>query len=256
MSPSNTNGDLPSPDTFLFNDQKTPFKFQFSPNKKYLLRIVNTGSLACGQFHIAGYKLTVVEADGVQMQPKVADTILICAGQSYGVVVQGKANPPGGANYIVKMTTDMLTNAPPPQDAITIVGQIVYSLLGSLLSLITDILTQGWTPATTFDDFTLQPLDGQKLLSPVDNKIELATNQTFFSGIGTRTGINTQPWVPAKVPSLYTALTTGSAAMDPSTYGPGTNPWVVKSGQVVQIHYQNTHPYPHPLHLHVSLRVL
>jgi iron transport multicopper oxidase len=253
MSPSNTNGDFPSPDTFLFNDQKTPFKFQFSPNKKYLLRIVNTGSVACGQFHIAGYKLKVVEADGVQMQPKDADTIVICAGQSYGVMVQGKANPVGGANYIVKMTTDMLTKPPPPDSAITIVGQIVYSLLGSLLTLITDILTMSWVPAATFDDFTLQPLDGQKLLSPVDNKIELATNQTFYPGIGTRTGINSQPWVPAKVPSLYTALTTGNAALDPSTYGPGTNPWVVKSGQIVQIHYQNTHPYPHPFHLHVSL---
>jgi iron transport multicopper oxidase len=252
MSPNNQNGDLPSPDTFLFNDAKSPFKFQFSANKKYLLRIVNVGSLACGQFHIQGHTLKVVEVDGVQVQSKDADTIVICAGQSYGVVVQGEANPLGGANYIVKMMTDMLTSAPPPQEQITIVGQVVYNLLGSLLTLITDVLSLSWVPAATFDDFTLQPLDGQKLLTPVDNKIELATNQTFYSGIGTRTAVGQQPWVPAKVPSLYTALTTGNAALDPATYGPGTDPWVVKSGQVVQIHYQNTHPYPHPMHLHVS----
>jgi hypothetical protein len=150
------------------------------------------------------------------------------------------------------MTTDMLTNNIPSERQRTIVGSVIYNILGSLLNLITDILNVSWQPAGQLDDFFLQPLDGQKLLSPVDNKIELATNQTYFASIGTRTAIGSQPWVPQKVPSLYSALTTGDAALDPATYGPGSNPWVVKSGQVVQIHYQNTHPYPHPMHLHVS----
>jgi iron transport multicopper oxidase len=245
-------GDLPSPDTILFDDTRTPYKFNFAAGKKYLLRIANIGGLACGQFHIQGHTLSVVEADGVQMKPKDADTIVICAGQTYGVVVKGKSNPLGSANYIVKMTTDMLTGNIPSESQRTIIGSIIYSILGSLLNLITDILTLNWAPAGQLDDFSLQPLDGQKLLSPVDNKIEMATNQTYFANIGTRTGIGSQPWVPQKVPSLYSALTTGDAAMDPATYGPGSNPWVVKSGQVVQIHYQNTHPYPHPMHLHVS----
>jgi iron transport multicopper oxidase len=252
MSPSNLNGDLPSPDTILFNDTRTPPVLKFSPGKNYLLRIVNTGGLACGSFHIQGYTLKVVEMDGVQTQPKNADTIVICAGQSYGVIVTGKVNPLGGANYIVKLSTDMLTGAIPPVDQITLIGKVVYNLLGSLLDIITDVLTLNWVPAGILDDFSVQPLDGQKLLSPVDNKIELATNQTYFNGIGTRIGVGGQPWVPPKVPSLYTALSTGNAALDPATYGPGVNPWILKSGQVVQIHYQNTHPYPHPMHLHVS----
>jgi iron transport multicopper oxidase len=67
--------------------------------KKYLIRIANIGGLACGQFHIQGYKLKVVEMDGVQIQPKDADTIVLCAGQTYGVVVQGKSNPTGGVGY-------------------------------------------------------------------------------------------------------------------------------------------------------------
>jgi iron transport multicopper oxidase len=158
------------------------------------------------------------------------------------------------ANYIVKMTTDMLTGNIPSESARTVIGKLIYSLIGSLIDMITDLLTLSWQPASTFDDFSAAPLDGQKLLSPVDNKIELATNQTYFANIGTRIGMGPQPWVPAKVPSLYTALTTGSNALDPATYGVGVDPHVVKSGQVVQIHYQNTHPYPHPMHLHVSLR--
>jgi iron transport multicopper oxidase len=253
MSPSNTNGDFPSPDAFLFNDTHTPFDLKFSPGKRYLLRIVNTAAVACGQFHIQGHTMSVVEIDGVQSRPKNADTIVICAGQSYGVVVQGKSNPLGGANYIVQMTTDMLTSGSPSTEARTIIGNIVYSVLGSLISLITDLLTLDWVPAAVLDDMSMQPLDGQRLLSPVDNKIDLHTNQTFFTGIGTRTGLGPEPWVPPKVPSLYTALTTGSSASDPATYGPGTNHWVVKSGQIVQLYLQNDHPYPHPMHLHVGL---
>jgi iron transport multicopper oxidase len=251
MSSSNTNGEFDSPDSFLFNDTNTPFNFTFSKGKNYLLRIVNTAAVACGQFHIEGYKLSVVEADGVQMQPKDADTIIICAGQSYGVVVQGKSNPSGAANWIAQMRTDMLTRPAPSLQARTVIGRLVYkitSLLSSLLTTVTDILTLNWAPAGTLNDFSLKPLDGQSLLSPVDNKIDLTTNQTYFDGIGTRTPLNAQPWVPPQVPSLYTALTTGSS--DPATYGPGVNPWVVKSGQVVQIYMQNPHQFPHPMHLH------
>jgi iron transport multicopper oxidase len=104
MSPSNTNGDLPSPDTILVNDTRSAPQFNFVAGKKYLIRISNIGGLACGQFHIQGYTLNVVEMDGVQIQPKSADTIVLCAGQTYGVVVQGKTNPMGGANYIVKVS--------------------------------------------------------------------------------------------------------------------------------------------------------
>ncbi|KZM26841.1 uncharacterized protein EKO05_0010788 [Ascochyta rabiei] len=253
LSPSNTNGDFPSPDSILFDDKKQAPNIQIAAGKRYLLRIVNIGGLACGQFHIEGYQLHVVEVDGVQVQSSPADTIVICAGQSYGVVVEGKASFLGitaNANYIIKMSTEMLTGAIPPIDDIIIIGNIIQSLLGDLLSIVTNILTFRWVPAALFDDFNLKPLDGEQLLSPVDNKIELSTNQTYYSNIGTRMALGSQPWTPAKVPSLFTALTTGSSAMDPATYGPGVNPWVVKSGQVVQIHLQNTYAFPHPMHLH------
>lgn len=258
MSPQNTDGSFASPDTMLVNDSRSAPQFVFAPGKKYLIRIANIGGLACGQFHIEGYTLSVVEMDGVQTQPQNADTIVLCAGQTYGVVVQGKSIPLGGANYIVKMTTDMLTQAIPSEEARSVVGNLVYlidTLLGGLLTTIVDILSFNWQPASQFDDMSARPLDGQKLLFPVDNNIALTTNQTYFPNLGTRIGMSSssdaQPYVPPKVPSLYTALTTSSNAfMDPATYGVGANPWVLKSGQVVQINYYNADAFPHPLHLH------
>jgi iron transport multicopper oxidase len=262
MSPANTNADFDSPDSFLFNDSNKPFELKIAKGKRYLLRIVNTAAVACARFHIEGYKLSVVEIDGVQTQPRDADTIIICAGQSYAVVVQGKKNPKGRTNWIAQMETGMMTKPPPPKQSRTIVGDLKYDVFDELDDVIDeigddiddivneDILDDDWKPpaASILDDFTMKPLDGQKLMGPVDNKIELTTNQTYFEGIGTRTPLNSQPWVPPQVPTLYTALTTGS--MDPATYGPGTNPWVIKSGQIVQIHLQNPHMYPHPMHLH------
>ncbi|RMZ68321.1 Conidial Pigment Biosynthesis brown1 [Pyrenophora seminiperda CCB06] len=255
MSPDNTQGLFDSPDSLLFNDTNKPFDLNLVKGKKYLLRIVNTAAVACAQFHIEGYKLTVVESDGVQTVPRDADTIILCAGQSYGVIVTGKTNPTGAANWIAQMQTDMLTRPAPPLAARTIIGKLVYSLtdiissiVGDLIDNIVDSLSPSWTPSSVLDDMTLQPLDGQKLLSPVDNHIELTTNQTYFNGIGTRTPLNADPWVPPQVPSLYTALTTGS--LDAATYGPGVNPWIVRSGQIVQIYMQNPHQYPHPMHLH------
>ena len=100
----------------LVNDTRNAPQFKFAVAKKYLIRIANVGGLACGQFHIEGYTLSVVEMDGVQIQPQNTDTIVVCAGQTYGVVVQGRLNPLGGANYIVKMTTDMLTQGFPSDE--------------------------------------------------------------------------------------------------------------------------------------------
>ena len=253
LSPSNLIGDLPSPDSILFNDKKQAQDIQIASNKRYLIRIVNVGGLACGQFHIEGYTLNVVEEDGVQVQSKPADTIVLCPGQSYGVVVEGKSSSLGSsanANYVVQLLGDTLTNPLPPKEQITIIGRVAQNLLGDMLYIVTNTLGLDWVPASTFDDFNLKPLDGQKILAPADNKIDFQTNQTYFSGIGTRTGLGPEPWTPPKVPSLFTALTTSNAALDPSTYGPGVNPWIVKYGQVVQIHLENSNPYPHPMHFH------
>ncbi|KAI4605821.1 hypothetical protein J4E83_010484 [Alternaria metachromatica] len=259
MSPDNTNANFDSPDSFLFNDQAKPFDLKIAKNKRYLLRIVNTAAVACARFHIANYTLSVVEIDGVQTQPQEAETIIICAGQSYGVVVQGKKDPKGSSNWIAQMMTDMLTNGAPSAEERTVIGEVVYDdIFGEIDDIIDSIsdeidgilLDDEWTPPpqTILNDFTMKPLDGQRLMGPVDNHIEFTTNQTYFEGVGTRTPLNAQPWVPPQVPTLYTALTTGS--MDPATYGPGINPWVIKSGEIVQIVMHNPHMYPHPMHLH------
>lgn len=251
LSPDNKVGNLPSPNSFLFNDTRTAPTFNLKAGKKYLIRMVSLSALACGQFHIDGHTLTVVGIDGVHVHPQDAETIIVCAGQRYDVVVKTLSNPTTSFKWICKMTTDMLTNDIPPDDAITIIGNFIDNLLNSILgSIFGNLLSPSWTPQAVLDDMTLKPLNDQPLYKNVDRTIALKTNQTYYEGIGTRIGLGTLPWVEPKVPSLYTALSTGDAALDANTYGVGVDPWVIRSNEIVQIYMENPQVWPHPMHLH------
>jgi iron transport multicopper oxidase len=52
------------------------------------------------------------------------------------------------------------------------------------------------------------------------------------------------------VPTLYSALTTSSAATNPIVYGLNSNPYLVSPNQVVEILLVNHDHRPHPFHLH------
>lgn len=256
MSPDNTQGRFDSPSSFLFNEDTKPYNLKLLKGKKYLLRIVNMGAVACGAFHIDNYTLSVVEIDGVQMVPKDTDRIILCAGQSYGVVVKGQDDPKYTSKWYAEMETEMFTKDPPPKEETYVSGKLSYDMMDDMKSSMQEMKEDmkdmysmvGRAALATLDDFTMKPLDGQQLLGPAENRIDFTFNQTYFNGVGSRAPMNAEPWVPPKVPTLYTAMTTRSK--DPATYGPGVNPWIVKYGEVVQIHMNNPHPYPHPMHLH------
>lgn len=47
------------------------------------------------------------------------------------------------------------------------------------------------------------------------------------------------PYIAPKVPTLYTALTTGDDAWNPEVYGASVNPYIYESGKVVEIIVNN-----------------
>ncbi|KAJ4299020.1 hypothetical protein N0V90_004264 [Kalmusia sp. IMI 367209] len=249
LSPNNTDGSLPTPDAFLLNDSRKPPKFRLKRNKRYLVRIVSFAGLVCGQFHIANHTLTVVAVDGEPVHPAVTDTIAICAGQSYDVIVVGNSDYGAGANYILKMATDMLTGPIPSDETRALIGDIAledsdtattsltpsgipsgiptnvtgnfggYNSTG--VSFVPSLLNFNWTAEGILDDATLVALDDEPLFKNVTKRINLRTNQVYYEGIGTRTAIGIQPWTQPRVPSLLSAFTTGRNALERTTYGPG-----------------------------------
>ncbi|MCJ1277137.1 hypothetical protein MMC21_004947 [Puttea exsequens] len=61
---------------------------------------------------------------------------------------------------------------------------------------------------------------------------------------------NNIPYVRPKVPTLYSALSTGESAMKPEIYATNTNAFVLDKGQVVDIIVNNDDTGKHPFHLH------
>lgn len=61
--------------------------FSLDPSKRYRLRLVNVGSLAEQTFSVDGHSLTVIEADGVLVDPFTVHRLPIATGQRYSVLL-------------------------------------------------------------------------------------------------------------------------------------------------------------------------
>lgn len=101
-----------------------------------------------------------------------------------------------------------------------------------------------------FDDFDLVPHDRMELLDKVDysfnldlsmNNLGNGANYAFFNGI---------TYVRPKVPTLYSALTTGEFANNATVYGRDTNSYILNKNDVIEIILNNDDPGKHPFHLH------
>lgn len=62
--------------------------------------------------------------------------------------------------------------------------------------------------------------------------------------------MNNITYVAPKVPTLYTALSSGLAANDPRTYEINTNPFVLQKWDIVDIVLNNDDKGLHPFHIH------
>ena len=101
-----------------------------------------------------------------------------------------------------------------------------------------------------FDDFTLVPYDHQPLYEKVDYSFSLDMKMDNLGDGANYAFFNDLTYVRPKVPTLYSALTSGSMATNPAIYGTNTNPFVLEKDQVVEIVLNSMDPGKHPFHLH------
>ncbi len=97
---------------------------------------------------------------------------------------------------------------------------------------------------------TLEPYDEMKLLPEPQKTVELdvvmdnlgdGANYAFFNNI---------TYKEPKVPTLYSVLSSGDQATNPTVYGEYTHPFVLEKDEVVQIVVNNLDSGRHPFHLH------
>lgn len=101
-----------------------------------------------------------------------------------------------------------------------------------------------------FDDFNLVPSDGEYLWEDPVQSITLDLKMDNLGDGANYAFFNDITYVAAKVPTLYSALTTGEDATNPKVYGTHTNSFVLAHNQVIELVLNSADPGKHPFHLH------
>ncbi|XP_071140315.1 uncharacterized protein [Mytilus edulis] len=76
--------------------------FTVKQGNKYRFRIIGVGALYPWTISIDGHKITVVASDGFDVEPQIADSVIINAGERYDVIID--ADQPVG-NYWIRAKT-------------------------------------------------------------------------------------------------------------------------------------------------------
>ncbi|KAI1169169.1 multicopper oxidase [Nemania serpens] len=240
-------GAEPIPDTGLLNDGQN-ITVSVKPGKTYLLHTLNTGNFVGTYLKIDGHNLTIVEVDGVYVEPYTVDILYMTVAQRYGVLLTTHAS--SSQNFLIKAAVDinMFDEIPDGYNP-NFYGYLVYDSSKPLP-------TQVPLPDSPdhFDDIdlvtsTAYTLDQVATYDKVDLQLVLNLNFSIIDD-QTRATINDVTGVPQLVPTLYTALSAGSNAWNPLVYGVNSIPYVIKSGQVVELILNNFDTGGHPWHLH------
>jgi len=238
----NPTGAEPIPQNLLLNDTANS-TIAFEPEKTYLLRFINIGLFVSQYVYLEGHNVTVVEVDGVNVEPYETDYIYLTVGQRYAVLVNAKPNK--DRNYaIVQRFDPTMLDAIPNELRLNATNYIVYDESKPLPS---EYKIQRLGP---FNEFNLRTLDKIPLYDDYDYQITLdvvmdnlgnGVNYAFFNNIS---------WTQPVVPSLITALTAGEHATNPKVYGSNVNAFVLQPGEIVEIVVNNKDDGRHPFHLH------
>lgn len=249
----NPTGAEPIPQNSLFNDTKN-VTWTVQPDTTYYLRIVNMGMFVSQYLYIEDHIFTIVEIDGVYVEPVETSTLYISVAQRYGVLLKTKKNPKNPVFRFVNVLDQPMLDVIPEDLQMISTNYVQYGKseaekpapLTNEKGLF-DKLAATLDPV---DDFTLRPVEKQPLLDDHDYQIVLnftmenlgdGVSYAFFNGIS---------YTAPKVPTLYSVLSSGDLATNPTIYGSNTNTFVLLYGEVVEIVLNNMDPGLHPFHLH------
>ncbi|KAF5374041.1 hypothetical protein D9757_010059 [Collybiopsis confluens] len=204
--------------------------------KRYRFRLV---AISCDPnyvFSIDGHSFTVIEADGENHEPVVADSVQIFAGQRYSLILNASQSV---GNYWVR--------ANPNAGPTGFLGGINSAILRYQGAPIAEPTTV-FLPVNQFKETSLVPLDNP--LPPAEAGIDVDLNLVLgFSG-GKFT-LNGNTFVPPTVPVLLQIL---SGAQSASDLLPSGSVFPLALNKTVQLSFNAAAVAaiggPHPFHLH------
>jgi iron transport multicopper oxidase len=110
IAATNPTGAEPVPKAALLNDTQD-LKVAVEPGKTYLFRLANVAAFASQYFWIEGHNMTIVEVDGVWVEPAEAHMIYITTAQRYSVLVTTRNDTKSNYAMVGSMDTVSLSHA-------------------------------------------------------------------------------------------------------------------------------------------------
>jgi len=208
---------------------------QIEPGKTYRLHLVNVGALSLFHFWIENHNLTIIEVDGVYVAPYSTAGLDIHVGQRYSVLVTMNANPQ--FNYPIIAAIDDSEGVLKPNAT----AWLVYNPNG--VNPAPQILAD-WYP---FDDFLLTPWEFKGVQPPDCNVTFVVQFVTApaDSPLKTVAPINGISYLPPVTPTMLTAMDAINP-WDHYIYGPTTNTYLLRYGDMVYLIIDNETGGAHP----------
>lgn len=246
---ANQNGDgaEPIPYSGLMNEQRAignniPSGLQYlvKPNKRYKIRIINQSTWSQASVYFDGHPVEIIESDGIYTKPQKVSSVYIVTAQRYSVLLSTKKI--SDKNFGILMALDVQKYDDPTVCTLpNLTAALVYDKAKPLAG--TPTVTQ-WS---TFDDFDLVPLDGQRAeTGKPDLSIGLTLDFATIDGQN-RAVFNDITYLMQKVPTLYTAISSGQAAWNPDIYGHNAHVFVANDSQLIEIKIANMDGGSHPV---------
>ncbi|KAB5554568.1 iron transport multicopper oxidase FET3 [Coniochaeta sp. 2T2.1] len=232
----------PFPDGIIVNEGGDG-QISFVKGKTYRIRIISFAAFASAFVHFDSHTMSVIMNDGSYIKNNSAYQLRIAPAQRYDVLVSAIDRDRRNYPYLVALDINKdFANDASVSWPHNFTGQLV---MDKNQNFTTDVVN-AFRPQ---DDSNFAPYDGAAAFGPVTKTLtmnfEFCTDQ---NGIG-RACINGSPNIPQKVPTLYTAATTGNDNTNPIIYG-AVNPFIVSANDIVDIVINNRDDAIHPFHLH------
>ncbi|KAI6021010.1 Cupredoxin [Pisolithus marmoratus] len=210
---------------------------------RYRFRIVGASCVAWFNFTIDGHSMTIIEADGHEVEPVVVDSLPVFAGQRYSVVVT--ADQPVG-NYWIRSVPD-LGNP-------TFNGGLNSAILRYSGAPIEDPTTDPGPYLLPFDESALHLLNHMGVPGiPGQGNADVNLNPITGSIRGTLS-VNGVPFVDPPLPVLLQILSGAQNASQLLPYGSvyelPLNKTIEVSIPATDLTPGGTVGGPHPMHLH------
>jgi iron transport multicopper oxidase len=206
-------------------------------NKTYRFHIVNLGAIAFFHFWIEKHNLTVIEVDGVYVQPYVTQGLDVAVGQRYSVLVT--MNATSTYNYPIVAAMDGLRS---PSRRPNTTAWLQYN--GSSPLPPAAILSAFYP----FEDTNIIPLVPVPV-SNADHNVTLAVTFAQRPSDGNFIAqINGVSYLAPDKPTMLTAMDAISP-LEPYNYGATTNSYIVRYKRMVWLIIENQTGGNHPCKL-------